>query len=230
MISAAELFDRLLATYGPQHWWPADDEFEIMAGALLVQRTAWSNAAAAIANLRSCDLLSAAAIHAADVHDIERLIRPAGFFRSKAARLKHLAAFLTARMDLDRLRSADTGMLRERLLGLDGVGPETADAILLYAFGRPAVVVDEYLRRLAGRLIAAPGRIGDPAIRAWVGRDRFDVAQLNELHALVVEHGKQVCGSRPRCAACRLRPDCLTGRSASDAELGQGVGDVAQNA
>lgn len=215
MIGSAELHDTLLAVHGPQHWWPAaDDEvFEIMVGALLVQRTAWHNAAGAIEALRRRDLLTPAALTAADIATVATCIRGAGFFRSKAARLMKLARYLHRDASIDELRTQSTPGLRRTLLALDGIGPETADAILLYAFERPAAVVDEYLRRLAGRLANAGRTPGDGQLREWVLAEIDDVPRLNELHALVVAHGKTVCGRRPRCEDCALRRRCRTGRT-----------------
>jgi len=229
VIDAAQLHDDLLSAYGPQGWWPADDLFEIMLGALLVQRTAWSNAAAAIGALQRQGLITPAALAAADPEEVERCCRPAGFFRSKAARLQGLSRFLIEVCSLDELRSRDTADLRNELLARDGIGPETADAILLYGFERPAVVVDEYLRRLHRRLEGATRPVGDARLRAWVESDLSGVAELNELHALVVAHGKEVCRTRPLCRQCQLLGVCRTGRGGSDAELGEGVGDFAQN-
>jgi endonuclease-3 related protein len=216
MIRIGDLYERLLAAYGPQHWWPAEKPFEIMAGALLVQRSTWTSTEASLAALKKRGLMTPQAMAAADLQAIEACIQGSGFFRSKAARLKRLAKFLTGSWSVRRMRATPTPMLRKTLLGLDGVGPETADAILLYAFGRPAVIVDEYLRRLTQRLTADPEPPTDAAIRRWVEAEIFDAPRLNELHALVVAHGKNVCGKTPQCSECEIRTLCLTGKGASD--------------
>lgn len=230
MIPAGEVFARLLAHHGPQHWWPATDRFEIIAGALLVQRTAWRNAEAALAGLRRAGLLDPSAIAAAPIAEIQDCVRPAGFFRSKASRLQRLGEFLRCESRLEQLAATATPSLRQTLLALEGIGPETADVILLYAFGRPAVVVDQYLRRFVGRLGRSSAPPDDSALRAWVARDLPDAGRLNEFHALVVAHGKAHCAQRALCEDCALSIDCRSSRRNSESELGEGVGDVAQDA
>lgn len=217
MIRAEELYASLLAAHGPQHWWPAEDPFEIITGALLVQRTAWSNAALAVSELKRESLLEPAALADADLQVVEQTIRSAGFFRTKAGRLKQLARFVMASGGIEGLERQSTSQLRDALLRLNGIGPETADTILLYAFSRPVVVVDEYLRRLAERLCAGRTGVEDTALRRWISRGLSDSRRLNEMHALVVAHGKASCRRRPACSTCPLRALCLTGRSVSDA-------------
>lgn len=225
MIGFAALHDELSAAYGPQQgWWPAEDAFEIMLGSILVQRTAWRNAALAIAQLRSYALLEPAALAAADPSMLAALIRSAGFFRAKSRRLRGLAAFVLRSGGVARLAGWETSRLRACLLALDGVGPETADAMLLYAFGRPVVVVDEYLRRLLRRLGASFDGLDDDGLRRAVRADVDDAPRLKELHALVVEHGKGYCTTRPRCGACPLRQDCAFGANA------RGTADAGANA
>ena len=217
MIRFASVFESLLATYGPPYWWPAEDAFEIMAGALLVQQTSWQSAEGALSQLRLNGLLSPTALAAADIRTIEPLVRSAGFFRSKAARLIRLANFLIKSGGFEKLNTASTPELRAALLQQEGVGPETADVILLYAFERPVVVVDEYLRRLAQRWTASLQPLPDRALRQWVATEISDVVRLNEFHALVVRLGKDRCSKVPRCTACELRLFCRTGRAASNA-------------
>jgi endonuclease III related protein len=208
---SARLYEMLYDAYGSQHWWPAADRFEIMAGALLVQRTAWRNAESALTALRDRELLSPEQLAVADTRQIESSIRSAGFFRSKARRLQGLAGFIVGAGGIERLDAKPTPELRQLLLALDGVGEETASAILLYAFDRPVVVIDAYLRRLIQRLSAAGKPPPDDAIAAWVVAEIDDVPRLNELHALVVEHGKQVCAKLPRCRHCAVRDVCRWG-------------------
>jgi endonuclease-3 related protein len=217
VIRFGKLYDALFAAYGPQHWWPADDTFEIVAGAVLVQRTTWRNAEAALATLQSRGLLAPEALATADTAVIEACVRRAGFYRSKARRLQGVARFLATRCGFDTLEKLPTADLRHTLLALDGIGPETADAILLYAFERPAVVVDEYLRRLVRRLLKRDAAISDTVLRTSVAAEIDDVPRLNELHALVIAHGKTVCGRRPRCGECRLSDHCRTGSKVSKA-------------
>jgi endonuclease III related protein len=139
--------------WGPQHWWPAESSFEVIVGAYLTQNTAWTNVEQALANLREAGLLTPQGIRRVKLSRLERLIRPSGYFRQKARRLKTFVSFLDRRYDgsLDRMLSQPTHELREELLGLNGVGPETADSILLYAGNHPIFVVDAYTRRIAER-------------------------------------------------------------------------------
>lgn len=215
MIPCADVYAALLSAHGAQRWWPGDGPFEIMAGALLVQRTTWRSADIAIGRLKGRDLLEPESLSAADSADVETCIRGAGFFRTKAARLGKLARFVVDHGGLAQLEAKPTRELRALLLALDGVGPETADAILLYAFNRPAVVVDAYLRRLAQRLTAAEPAPADPDLRDWVETAIDDPIHLNEFHALVVVHGQRTCRPEPRCGSCEIRTLCRTGTAAS---------------
>jgi endonuclease-3 related protein len=217
VIGFRALFDELLATHGPQRWWPADDPFEIMLGSILVQRTAWRNAEVAIAALRERALLRPAALAAIEPLTLAPLIRSAGFFRTKASRLRGLAEFVVESGGVQVLAGWPTSHLRGTLLRLDGIGPETADAILLYAFDRPVVVIDAYLRRLVGRLHPTGTAFPDDRLREAVMAEINDAASLNEFHALVVEHGKRLCATRPNCAECRLRQRCQFGRNEFEA-------------
>lgn len=145
-------------TWGAQHWWPAETRFEVIVGAYLTQNTAWTNVERALANLRAAQLLNVEGIRSATLPRIERLIRPSGYFRQKARRLKTFVKFLDKQFDgsLERLFSRPTDQLREQLLGLNGVGPETADSILLYAGNHPVFVVDAYTRRILARHAILP--------------------------------------------------------------------------
>ena len=204
---------RLAAAYGPQEWWPAGDPFEMMAGALLTQRTTWRNAERAIASLRCAGVLSPEALALVPVPRLEALIRMAGTFRTKAVRLKTLARWYVDAGGRDALAARSTADLRSELLALPGIGPETADDILVYAFVRPVFVVDAYARRILSRHGWADGdepydRLSDAVSRA-IGAD---AARLGELHALLVEHGKRHCRPAPRCTGCPLAQECRTGR------------------
>lgn len=215
MIQFSKVYSGLLAAHGPQRWWPADEPFEIMAGALLVQRTTWQSAATALDRLKQKGLLRPQRLRRARLGLVEQCIKGAGFFQTKAVRLKKLARFVDECGGIEGLGASETTALRELLLGLEGVGPETADAILLYAFARPAVVVDAYLRRLSQRLTAAAKAPADSRLRTWVAGVISDAEHLNEFHALVVAHGKAVCRPVPRCPECRISRLCRTGRAAS---------------
>lgn len=213
------LFDRLETAYGPQDWWPADDPFEVIVGAILTQRTAWRNAEKAMQSLREHDLLSVAAIGEAPIDRVAQSVRAAGFYNGKAKKLKAFAACLIERYrgDLGRLFSLSTDGLRKELLGLYGIGEETADAILVYAARRPSFVIDAYARRLLVRL----GWI-DGGERYRDLRDLFlsalpgDVGLLGEFHALIVRHGKAHCCSSPVCAGCPTRSICASGNAAGE--------------
>ena len=212
-------FDELLAAlsegYGDQaNWWPAEGAFEIMVGAILVQRTSWQNAARAIASLRGRGLLDVNAMHEADTSAIESAVRTAGFFRMKSMRLGNLARLVIDHGGIERLAAISTAELRARLLAVKGIGAETADAMLLYAFRRPVVVVDEYLRRLESRLHGRKVRLRDNDLRQRVLADVDGVAALAELHALIVTHGQQSCRKTPTCAGCCIADDCALGRVA----------------
>ena len=207
------VLQRLAAAYGPQEWWPAHDPFEMMAGALLTQRTTWRNAERAIASLRCAGALSPEALAHVPVSRLEALIRMAGTFRTKAVRLRALALWYVDTGGRDALAARSTADLRSELLALPGIGPETADDILVYAFARPVFVVDAYARRILSRHGWAQGdepyeQLSDAVARA-IGAD---AARLGELHALLVEHGKRHCRPAPRCTGCPLAAECRTGR------------------
>ena len=173
-----EYYRALYQAWGAQHWWPAETRFEVIVGAYLTQNTAWTNVELALAKLRSAELLSVDGIRRVSLSKLERLIRSSGYFRQKAKRLKTFVAFLDAEYggSLDRLFSEPTETLREKLLSLNGVGPETADSILLYAGNHPVFVVDAYTRRILDRHKILPAKADyediRAAVRAGVGADR----------------------------------------------------------
>ena len=206
------IFDRLSGAYGPQAWWPAQGPFEMMVGALLTQRTTWRNAERAIAALRRVGALSPLVLASLPVPEIEALVRPAGTFRVKAARLRALARWYVDSGGRESMASRATADLRGELLGLAGVGPETADDILVYAFGRPVFVVDAYARRILSRYGWAKGHEPYERLSAAVaGAFGPDAPALGEFHALLVEHGKRHCRATPRCGGCPLAARCATG-------------------
>ncbi len=204
------VYDALLNRYGPQHWWPADSVFEVLVGAILTQNTAWSNVERAIANLKSADLLAAEAMAACPRDSLAALIRPAGYFNVKAARLQNFCRVLIESGDFRGMRQWPTATLRERLLSINGIGPETADDMLLYGFQRPVIVNDAYTRRLGSRLGILEGNETYGQLSAGFGSALQADAQLfNEYHALIVRHAKEFCtNKRPRCTHCCLRPGC----------------------
>ena len=217
-LSPARVYDMLFAEYGAQDWWPAESPFEVMAGAVLTQATAWANVEKAIANLRNAGALSPRAVREMDAANLEALIKPSGFYRVKARRLRALCEFLGERFadDLDAMRREPAESLRREILAINGVGEETADDILLYALGVPVFVVDAYARRLFGRLgtLDPNARYADlqRALQAALPRD---AALFNEYHALIARHAKETCRKRaPLCAACPLSEGCGYARGA----------------
>lgn len=204
-----ELLEALRTEYGDLQWWPADTAFEMMVGAVLTQNTSWMNVEKALANLRAVDALSPDGLMALGQEELAGYIRPSGYFNVKADRLRHLLTFLDEAGGVEGLASLETDALRAALLAVKGVGPETADDIVLYAFNRPVFVVDAYTRRLFERLEIPQARDQYDRLRAHVEAEVGpDVAALNDLHALIVEHGKERCRPRPRCEGCPLQGRC----------------------
>jgi len=206
------VYDRLLTAYGPQHWWPGDSPFEVTVGAILTQSAAWQNVEKGIANLKAAGALSPEALRRLPVEDIARLIHPCGYYNAKARKLKALVLWLEEACGdhIEKLSTRNTGELRRWLLAVHGVGPETADSILLYAIGKPVFVIDAYTRRIVGRLGLAPARDGyDDYQRLFVGRLRRDPHMFNEYHALLVRLGKTACRKKPLCEVCPLFDICL---------------------
>ena len=228
-------YGALLRAWGPQNWWPAESRFEVIVGAFLTQNTAWGNVEQALANLRRARCLSAAGIRRVPLARLRRLLRPAGYFRQKAQRLKLFVAWLDANYggSLERMFARPTTELRAELLTLKGIGPETADSILLYAGGHPVFVVDAYTRRILDRHCILPAnapyddirqsferalrRASEP--RRMGGQPRHPVSRMssarvspvarryNQMHALLVAVGHQYCRkSEARCEHCPLAP------------------------
>ena len=203
------IYDTLLAAYGPQHWWPGESPFEVMVGAVLTQNAAWSNVERAIDNLRRAEALAPEAILALPREALAQLLRPSGYFNVKAGRLRTLCRWLQEAGGVEALCRWETRPLRHALLAVKGVGPETADDILLYAFERPVFVIDAYTRRLLQRYGLAAGGEGYETLRhAFEAALGPDVALFNEYHALLVHHAKVACAVRPRCAGCCLARGC----------------------
>jgi len=175
-------YAELNQAWGAQHWWPAETQFEVIVGAYLTQNTAWTNVERALENLRRAGLLSLDGIRRATLQRLQRLIRPSGYFRQKANRLKIFVAFLDKEYDgsLDRLFSQPTENLREELLNLYGVGPETADSILLYAGNHPVFVVDAYTRRILDRHHILPEKSDYEEIRRLFEQALAPVAEEQE--------------------------------------------------
>ena len=203
------IYHRLLDHYGPQHWWPAEEPFEMMVGAVLTQSTTWTSVEKAIVNLKNAGALSPEALRRLPESELAALIFPTGYYNAKARKLKALAAYLGEyRDDLDPLFAVETRQLRRELLGVHGIGEETADSILLYAARRPVFVIDTYTRRILGRIGLAPekGRYADYQ-RLFMDNLPADSDLYNEYHALLVCLGKNVCRRHPFCLRCCLCGD-----------------------
>ncbi len=204
-----DIYERLFARFGPQHWWPGETPFEVMVGAVLTQNTAWSNVEKAIANLKGQGLLNLASLFALPPPLLAEQIRPCGYFNLKAARLHNLLSLIADRFDsdLDRFFATPLAALRQQLLEVKGIGPETADSILLYAAGKPIFVVDAYTHRLLSRhgLISEEEADYHEIQALFMDALPADPALFNEYHALIVRVGKDYCKKTgPRCGECPL--------------------------
>lgn len=205
----------MLAAFGPLHWWPATSPFEVAVGAILTQNTAWANVEKAIVRLREMDGLAPATLRSLDTVALEEALRPSGYFRQKAAKLRALLDLLeelggltggVSDQALACFAAIETGELREKLLSVRGIGPETADCILLYAVGRPSFVADAYTRRILSRHGLAPEDASYDELRDFF-MDALpeDTALYNEYHAQLVRVGHLYCRkSKPLCGACPL--------------------------
>lgn len=205
------IYHLLLARFGPQGWWPADGDFEMAVGAILTQSTAWVNVERAIANLKENGLLDAAALMRIPESRLAELVKPSGYFNQKARKVKAFVRDLEARHrgDLGALFHVKLPELRMELLSIWGIGPETADSIILYGARRPIFVIDAYTRRILGRLgLSAPDATYDELQRLFMDHLPPSVPLYQEYHALLVALGKEVCRPTPLCPRCPLRETC----------------------
>ncbi|MFO7987367.1 MAG: endonuclease III domain-containing protein [Desulfatiglandaceae bacterium] len=203
-----EMFHLLKTRFGPQQWWPADTPLEVMVGAVLTQNTNWKNVEKAILNLKKKDLLSLERLYGLAPEALAHEIRPAGYYNIKARRLKNLIGFVMEQYagDLEALRKARTQTLRQDLLSVNGVGPETADSILLYALDRPVFVVDAYTHRILSRHAMADQEETYHELQQLFMMHLPDDSSLyNEFHALIVQAGKHYCRRTPLCERCPLK-------------------------
>lgn len=204
-----QVYQLLLERFGPQRWWPAQTPFEVMVGAVLTQNTSWRNVERAIENLRHSGLLEPRALYALPVESLAELIRPAGYFRVKARRLHNLLAYVMDRHggSLERMFATPLERLREELLEIKGIGPETADSILLYAAAKPSFVVDTYTYRVCVRHGWVEPEVGYEGLKEFFESALpADVPLYNEMHALLVRVGHEHCRRRPQCEECPLKP------------------------
>ena len=211
------IYRKLNDHFGDLHWWPGETSFEIIIGAILTQNTAWRNVEIAVRRLKNRRVMHTRSLFLLPDSELASLIRPAGFFRVKAARLKSFLHFLHHRYggSLKRMFGTETPLLREELLAVKGIGPETADSILLYAGGRPIFVVDAYTRRILSRhgMIASDARY-DEIQELFMASLPNEKSLFGQYHALFVETGKTFCRKVPHCTDCPLRnpafhPPCL---------------------
>jgi endonuclease III related protein len=209
------MYERLLQAYGPQNWWPAKTPLEVVIGAYLTQNTAWASVERSLRNLEAANVLTVEGLRGVSDEELRTFIRPSGYMIRKAAAIKAFIAFLDQNYggSLEKLAKESQDIARERLLALPGVGPETADAILLYALGQPAMVVDEYLRRVVVRheLLPPSSKYNEIQMLAESVFQDDPVAtrtqHYNEFHAVIVQVGKNHCRRVPRCETCPLRFD-----------------------
>ncbi len=212
-----QFYDLMSAHHGKTHWWPGDSPFEICIGAILTQNTAWTNVDKAIRNLKREKLLTPNAMLAADLVVLEAALRPSGYFRQKALRVRLFCQHLVDHYDgsVERMAERPLAELRLELLTLKGIGPETADDILLYACEKPVFVVDAYTRRMFSRHGLVPGDIKYEALRAFFEENLdLDVDYFKEYHGLIVWTGKEFCKTRPNCEGCPLQGTLKRGQPA----------------
>jgi len=205
------IYHRLMSRYGPQYWWPAREPFEVIVGAILTQSAAWTNVEKAIDNLRNAGALSPQALRRLPEPEVARLIYPSGYYNAKAKKIRSFARWLGEYYDgdLDRLFASTIVDLRKQLLSIYGIGPETADSIILYAAQKPVFVIDSYTRRIINRLGMAPDNNRYTAYQQlFMDNLPADVRLFNEYHALLVCLAKHVCRPRPLCPQCCLNNIC----------------------
>jgi len=200
-----------MACYGPQYWWPAQEPFEVIVGAILTQSAAWRNVEKAIANLKAAKALSPKALRRLSLSEVAALIHPCGYYNAKALKLKSLAHWLGQHYDdsLNKLFIGNTDHLRQQLLSVHGIGQETADSIILYAAHKPIFVIDAYTCRIINRIGLAPDSNNYAAYQTlFMDNLPTDAGLFNEYHALLVCLAKGVCRNRPLCQQCCLNSIC----------------------
>ena len=209
-----DIYRRLFKRYGPQRWWPAEEPFEVIVGAILTQSAAWANVEKAIANLKKAGKLSPDALRRLPETELASLIHPCGYYNVKARKLKAFTRWLEEQYNdsLDKLFAQDIDDLRSRLLAVYGIGEETADSIILYAGNKPIFVIDTYTRRIIDRLGLSPRPNSYPACqKLFMTSLPADAALFNEYHALLVRLAKETCRKQPLCAQCCLNPGGVSG-------------------
>lgn len=212
MTQVLTIYERLRAHFGPSGWWPAETPFEVIVGAILVQNCAWRNVTLALENVREAGLLSPEGLRDVEFDRLAELIRPSGYYRSKARKLKAFVAHLWERYSgsLEAMADRPLGELRDELLGVYGIGPETADSILNYALNKPVMVVDAYTARVFHRLGLLPEKVRYAQMQElFATRLPLDVALFQDYHGLIVRLGQDHCRKRqPQCGGCPLADMC----------------------
>lgn len=203
------IYNNLLAAYGPRHWWPAETPYEMMLGAILTQNTSWKNVEKAIANLKRQASLKPEIIVELSLTELAEMIRSSGYYNQKAQSLKALTAWYSKYdYDIEKASKVDGSILRRELLAIKGVGPETADSILTYALEKPFFVVDAYTRRILARF-GYDLETTYEGLQEQIERNiPRELGIYNEFHALIVEHAKRHCSKKPNCSGCPLAEKC----------------------
>jgi endonuclease-3 related protein len=217
MPSLQEIYDILFKTFGPQHWWPAKTKFEMVAGAILTQKTSWKNVEKALESLKRENLSDVRSIAVAETRMLENAIYSSGFFRQKAERLKEFCSHVERNYhgNIDTFLSQSQNTLEKELLSLKGIGHETADSILLYAARHPVFVVDSYTMRICKRLGVPQGERRVELRRLFEEEIEKNVELYGEYHALLVMLAKKYCKKKPVCGRCPLRQLCAYCMSSS---------------
>lgn len=205
MVSLRIIYEKLLYSFGPQNWWPSDTDFEMMVGAILTQNVNWNNVETAIDNLKDEGLLTPKSITEIDMKKLEMAVKPSGFYRQKSKRLKRLSEEILNRGGVEPFLAENN--LRENLLTIKGIGPETADSMVLYAAGKPTFVIDAYTKRIMKRVEGVTGSYRE--LKTYFENELpKDVDLYKEFHALLVELGKKHCKKGPDCEGCPLASRC----------------------
>ena len=203
----ALMYNKLYASFGPQHWWPGETPFEVAVGAILTQNTNWYNVEKAIANLKKDRVLRPKALHNMTHARLASLIRPAGYFNIKAKRLKNFISLLVSEYhgSMARMAKEDLRSIRKKLLSVNGIGPETADSIILYALGKPVFVIDAYTKRVLSRHNILDHNASYDVVQGFFYSKLMEnISLYNEYHALFVRLAKENCRTKPLCTGCPL--------------------------
>ncbi len=208
-VNFTDIYHQLFQHYGPQDWWPAEHAFEVIVGAVLTQNTAWRNVEIALDNLRAQNLLTWPSLLRKSADELQVVIRPAGFYRRKAACILSICRWLEGKQGIEEIKQYDSIGIRKMLLSIKGIGHETADAILLYAFEKPAFVIDKYTHRIVCRLAGNTQVFNYHDLQAGFVKQLGEKMMVyQEYHALIVAHAKVHCKKTPDCLSCPINQSC----------------------